>query len=87
VSQYHRSGKHYVEFRAIGERRWLNMKKIAFYIVERPNYQSSSSNQGEFKEAETSEKNDGLAPLEVKTNISIIFLIKLFLKNKFSLLG
>eukprot|EP01041_Mallomonas_annulata_P007804 gene7804-15968_t len=37
VCQYHpKSGKHYVEFRAIGEKRWFNMIKMAFYIIERP---------------------------------------------------
>lgn len=25
-----------MEFRAVNEKRWLTMKKIAFYIVERP---------------------------------------------------
>jgi len=37
VTQFHpKSGKHYVEFRAIGEKRWLGMSKMAFYIIERP---------------------------------------------------
>ena len=36
VTQFHKSGKHFVEFRGVGEKRWLTMKKIAFYIVERP---------------------------------------------------
>ena len=63
VTQYHRSGKHYVEFRAIGEKRWLNMKKIVFYIVERPLY--SSNTFGEFKDDEIFE-NSGLAPVEVQ---------------------
>lgn len=36
VTQFHKSGKHFVEFRAVNEKRWLTMKKIAFYIVERP---------------------------------------------------
>ena len=69
VFQYHRSGKHQVEFRAIGERRWLNMKKIAFHIVERPNSSSHSSFQGEYKESEENEKGSGLAPLEVHKTI------------------
>lgn len=64
VTQYHRSGKHYVEFRAIGEKRWLNMKKIVFYIVERPVY--SSDSYGEFKDDQIFE-NSGLAPIEVST--------------------
>jgi len=35
VTQYHKSGKHSVEFRTIGEKRWLLMSKMAFYIIER----------------------------------------------------
>jgi hypothetical protein len=65
VTQFHRSGKHFVEFRMIGERRWLNMKKIAFYIVERPHV-SSTSSSSEYKDSEEySEKCDDLAPIEV----------------------
>ena len=41
VTTFHKSGKHCVEFRAICEKRWLNMRKMAFYIVERPAYASS----------------------------------------------
>ena len=40
------------------------MKKMAFYIVERPIYASSSYSAGEFKEDETIE-NINLAPIEV----------------------
>lgn len=58
VTQFHKSGKHFVEFRLIGERRWLNMKKIAFYIVERPNLSI-----GEYKDDEMGDT-DGMAPLE-----------------------
>ncbi len=36
VTDFHKSGKHFVEFRVVNEKRWLLMKKIAFYIVERP---------------------------------------------------
>ena len=35
VTQYHKSGKHYIEFRTMFEKRWLQMNKVAFYIVER----------------------------------------------------
>ena len=63
VSQFHRSGKHYVEFRAIGEKRWLNMKKIVFYIIERP--LSLVSCSGECNDDEIFE-NSGLAPIEVE---------------------
>lgn len=79
VTQLHKSGKHYVEFRMVNERRWLYMKKIAFYIVERPSYanfngvgvprnQSSNSveigrSSSEFK-SEVAMENDGLAPIE-----------------------
>ena len=36
VTQFHKSGKHFVEFRMVNEKRWLLMKKITFYIVQRP---------------------------------------------------
>ena len=42
VLQYHyKSGKHFVEF--MSQKRWMYMKKIAFYIVERPLTMSSNS--------------------------------------------
>ena len=76
VTQLHKSGKHYVEFRMVNEKRWLYMKKIAFYIVERPPYITSSMSSrsqsnfndengrsSEFK-SESSLENDGLAPIE-----------------------
>lgn len=59
VLQFHKSGKHYVEFRQVNEKRWLIMKKIAFYILERPT--SEGKEESEFKENET----EGLAPVEV----------------------
>ncbi len=59
VLQFHKSGKHYVEFRQVNEKRWLIMKKIAFYILERP--VSEGKEESEFKEDET----EGLAPVEV----------------------
>lgn len=60
VTQFHKSGKHFIEFRLIGESRWLVMKKIAFYIVERP---SPSLHSGEFKDDEIADS-EGLAPVE-----------------------
>ena len=49
VTHFHRSGKHSVEFRAIGEKRWLNMMKMAFYIIEQgPSEPTIGSN--EYKE-------------------------------------
>ena len=43
VLQYHKSGKHYLEFRTNGEKRWLDMLKVAFYIVERERYDSQGN--------------------------------------------
>ena len=64
VLQYHKSGKHDVDFRLLGERRWLTLKKVAFYIVERSKVTLNSAD--EFKENELdSIGDDGLAPLEV----------------------
>eukprot|EP01038_Epipyxis_sp_PR26KG_P011039 gene11039-14823_t len=59
VTQYHKSGKHFVEFRMVNEKRWLLMKKIAFYIVERPPV--SVNDESEFKD---DLDRDGLAPIE-----------------------
>ncbi|CAN0194229.1 unnamed protein product, partial [Hapterophycus canaliculatus] len=53
------SGKHCVEYRRSGEKRWVNMLKTAFYIVER--VQPSG---GEVKEMEP-DPTEGLAPIEV----------------------
>lgn len=61
VLQYHKSGKHYVEFRQVNEKRWLVMKKIAFYILERPVPEGKEGS--EFKEDEI----EGLAPIEVNS--------------------
>ena len=52
----------------VHEKRWLVMKKIAFYIVERPphQHQSNSGNNGtgsEFKDS--SPECENLAPIEV----------------------
>jgi hypothetical protein len=63
VTQFHKSGKHFVEFKLVNERRWLNMKKVAFYIVERP----ALSNSSEFKsDDDTVDNSDSqnLAPVE-----------------------
>jgi hypothetical protein len=73
VTQYHKSGKHLVEFRIVNEKRWLLMKKVAFYIVERPNNQSlMNGNDGEFKETEQ-EPQESLAPVEVRP-LLLVFL-------------
>lgn len=60
VSQFHKSGKHLIEFKILNDRRWLNMKKMAFYIVERPhiNPQDSSEIKSD------NEDEDNLAPIE-----------------------
>lgn len=34
ITHYHRSGKHCVEFRAVSEKRWFHMLKLAFYIID-----------------------------------------------------
>ena len=47
VTQFHKSGKHSVEFRSIGEKRWLPMSKMAFYILER-----NQEETAEYKENE-----------------------------------
>lgn len=70
VTQYHKSGKHLVEFRAINEKRWLIMKKMAFYIVERPVLQNNNDG-GEFKD--NNSDNDNLAPFEVSFLKSLKF--------------
>jgi len=64
-------GKHLVEFHLIGEQRWLNMKRIAFFIAERPPNRSSqeqalmTADSGEYKEDNIILRNaDGLAPIE-----------------------
>jgi hypothetical protein len=79
VTQYHKSGKHLVEFRIVNEKRWLLMKKVAFYIVERPNNQSSvNGNDGEFKETEQ-DTQESLAPVEVRLLCVIPFLCLVFI--------
>lgn len=65
VLQFHKSGKHFVEFRQVNEKRWLVMKKIAFYILERPVPVSKDGH--EFKDDEE----DGLAPVEVSIYRSV----------------
>ena len=78
VLQYHKSGKHFVEFRIVNEKRWLLMKKVYFYIIERPTMSViESSNCSEFKESTT--ENEGLAPIEVSKMIFNIIYIILFI--------
>lgn len=61
VTQFHKSGKHFVEFRHIGEKRWLNMKKLSFYIVERPH---PVLKEGEHKDDDIGYAEGILAPVE-----------------------
>lgn len=62
VKQFHTSGKHYVEFKLVGEKRWLNMRKVIFYIVERPSYVKESA---EFKDIDSGDYDSrDLAPIE-----------------------
>lgn len=61
VVQFHKSGKHLVEFRAANEKRWLMMKKIAFYIIERPAVPVGDAS--EYKDS--GHEHDNLAPVEV----------------------
>ena len=66
--QFHKSGKHYIDFRLSGEKRWLVMKKVAFYILERPVVHISRE-EGEFKDdGSSSEGESQLAPIEVSSN-------------------
>ena len=74
VTQLHKSGKHFVEFRLVNEKRWLHMRKISFYIVERPPNKPAALAGGgvdvssEFKETNTPRESDGLAPIDDKDN-------------------
>lgn len=61
VTQYHKSGKHYVEFRTMFEKRWMQMSNSAFYIIERP---SSSSDIVEFKDDDLSKMEESFAFVE-----------------------
>ncbi len=67
VLSYHKSGKHFVEFRMVNERRWLIMKKIYFYIIERPHHslQLLVSDVGSSEYKENNFDADILAPIEV----------------------
>jgi len=66
VLSYHKSGKHFVEFRMVNERRWLIMKKIYFYIIERPHHslQLLVSDVGSSEYKENNFDADILAPIE-----------------------
>jgi hypothetical protein len=64
VTHFHRSGKHNVEFRAIGEKRWLNMAKMAFHILEQP-APDSSPTSNEYKENDDGELPPGYLSLDV----------------------
>ncbi|CAM9872037.1 unnamed protein product, partial [Discosporangium mesarthrocarpum] len=58
VTQFHKSGKHCVEFCSTGEKRWIHMPRTAFYILER-----GRPAGGECKEAD-GDTTEGLAPIE-----------------------
>lgn len=87
ILQFHpKNGKHYVEFGNIGEKRWCNMKKYAFYITERPltsNHNQHNNTGGnanrEDQQADHEYKDDqddiipNLAPIEVS-----IFLLSIY---------
>ncbi len=60
---YHVSGKHLIDFRLINNKRWLTMRKISFYIVERPS--DVIKDGSEFKDGSTNTYELGLAPIEV----------------------
>lgn len=67
VCQYHKSGKHRVEFRVLNEKKWMMMKKSAFYIIERPTVANNYGGEGEVKDNE--DLHDNLAPIEVRDNV------------------
>ena len=58
VLEFHKSGKHYVEFRTNGERRWLDMLRIAFYIVER-NITKNNNNKNRNNKNNNNNNNNG----------------------------
>jgi hypothetical protein len=72
VSQFHRSGKHLVQFRISSESKWLNMTKVVFYIVERPT--SMVRGNGEYKDNDVGLE-DYLAPVEVCVEQLVKYLI------------
>jgi hypothetical protein len=47
VTQFHKSGKHSVEFQGIAEKRWIVMSKVAFYILERSQDQATEQKENE----------------------------------------
>ena len=61
-----------MEFRQVNEKRWLMMKKIAFYILERPVPVSKDGH--EFKDDEE----DGLAPVEVSVLCNVWYVVLQF---------
>ncbi len=75
VYSFSPNGKHLVVFHLIGERRWLNMKRVAFFIAERPVMRETSTTEndeqrehtldtGEYKDDEIPTREyDGLAPV------------------------
>ena len=63
VAQYHRTGKHLIQFRISGESKWMLMKKVVFYILERP-VLSQNRDENEYKEGDVGLEGY-LAPVEV----------------------
>jgi hypothetical protein len=65
VTQYQESGRHFVEFCTIPEKRWLDMLCVAFYILKRPSSHlsiSASSSPRELRFVE--EADELLTPVE-----------------------
>jgi len=59
VTQYHKSGKHCVEFHVVHQKRWLPMLKTAFYIVERPKQAHNSESKEAEEQFNHSQSNNG----------------------------
>jgi hypothetical protein len=59
VMQFHKSGKHHVDFRMANEKRWLCMSRIAFYILERP----------EEEDVEFKDGDEGCSPVEERVRM------------------
>jgi hypothetical protein len=64
VTQYHKSGKHCVEFHVAHQKRWLPMLKTAFFIVERP----LTKDHAESKEPEGTEHNSSSSSSSLASN-------------------
>jgi hypothetical protein len=62
VIQYHKSGKHHVEFRAMAEKRWILMSKTAFFIIDRNQNQAVEQKENE----ENTDKGSGDDPVDTE---------------------